>query len=44
VTTEGNELVRSIHERMPVIPHTAEFEAWLAPRTPQDQLQAQLRP
>src|SRR5262249_6524476 len=31
VTTEANDLLRSIHNRMPVILHAADYERWLDP-------------
>jgi putative SOS response-associated peptidase YedK len=44
LTTTANELVRPVHDRMPVILAPADFSAWLDPRTPADQLHALLRP
>jgi putative SOS response-associated peptidase YedK len=45
VTTEANELMRPLHDRMPAILHASDYEAWL---TPKDQdpaaLQALLAP
>jgi putative SOS response-associated peptidase YedK len=32
VTTEANEVVRNLHDRMPVIVHEADYEAWLDPK------------
>jgi putative SOS response-associated peptidase YedK len=32
ITTEANELVRPLHDRMPAILHEADYEAWLAPQ------------
>jgi putative SOS response-associated peptidase YedK len=43
LTTEANELVRPVHDRMPVILGPGDFAAWLDPRTPADQLHALLR-
>src|SRR5215217_7587851 len=34
VTTAANELMRPIHERMPLILSPAQFNAWLAPGEP----------
>ena len=31
LTTDGNDVVRPIHDRMPVVLLPAEFDAWLAP-------------
>lgn len=31
ITTEANEVVRPLHDRMPVILHEADYEAWLNP-------------
>jgi putative SOS response-associated peptidase YedK len=31
ITTEPNDLMRTIHDRMPVILHPKDFEAWLNP-------------
>ena len=33
VTTTANELMRTIHDRMPVILHPGDYDAWLNPRT-----------
>jgi len=33
ITTEANDAIRTIHERMPVILHPENEEAWLAPKT-----------
>jgi putative SOS response-associated peptidase YedK len=45
ITTEPNELMATIHNRMPVILHPADYAQWLdpAPRTPES-LQALLKP
>jgi putative SOS response-associated peptidase YedK len=40
ITTEANELVRPIHERMPLILEPADFEAWLSPGEPTAELRA----
>jgi putative SOS response-associated peptidase YedK len=42
ITTEPNELVRQLHDRMPVMLAPEAFERWLAPDTPAAQLQALL--
>ena len=45
LTTSANELIRPIHERMPVILSPADYELWLDPDIANaDQLQALLRP
>ncbi len=44
ITTEANELVRPIHDRMPVILAPQDYGTWLDPRTPPEQLHALLRP
>jgi putative SOS response-associated peptidase YedK len=44
ITTEANELVRAIHDRMPVIVPPADFDRWLHPKTSKDELVAMLRP
>jgi putative SOS response-associated peptidase YedK len=45
LTTEANELVKPVHERMPVILAPADFGAWLDPKTQGGpDLQALLRP
>ena len=31
ITIDANELVRTLHDRMPVLLHEADYEAWLAP-------------
>lgn len=31
ITTESNQLLRGIHERMPVILHTKDYDSWLSP-------------
>ena len=38
LTTEPNELVAPIHNRMPVILDPADYDRWLDPETPRDQL------
>jgi putative SOS response-associated peptidase YedK len=44
LTTVCSDLVRPVHDRMPVILSPAERDAWLDPATPADRLQALLRP
>jgi putative SOS response-associated peptidase YedK len=44
ITTKANELMRGIHDRMPVILAPSDYAAWLDPTTPPDVLQALLRP
>jgi putative SOS response-associated peptidase YedK len=44
LTTGANELVRSVHERMPLILAPGDFAAWLDPRTPAIDLHDLLRP
>jgi len=44
VTTAANDRIAPIHERMPVMLPAAAEEAWLAPDTPPDRLQAMLAP
>jgi putative SOS response-associated peptidase YedK len=44
LTTEPNELVRGIHDRMPVILAPHQFELWLAPGAPRTALAQLLRP
>ena len=44
VVTQANEMMRAIHERMPVILHPSVFDAWLDATTPAAEAQALLRP
>ncbi len=44
LTTEANELVRPLHDRMPVIAPKDEYGRWLDPQTPVAELRAMLRP
>jgi putative SOS response-associated peptidase YedK len=44
LTTVCNDVVRPVHDRMPVILPPAERDAWLDPVTPTEHLQALLRP
>jgi putative SOS response-associated peptidase YedK len=34
VTTDPNELMQGIHDRMPVILHAKDYERWMAPADP----------
>jgi putative SOS response-associated peptidase YedK len=44
LTTTANELVKPLHDRMPVILSPDDFAAWLDPQTPPAQLHTLLRP
>ena len=44
VTTEANELVAPLHDRMPAVIPPDEFGAWLDPDTPAERLREMLRP
>jgi putative SOS response-associated peptidase YedK len=44
ITTEANELVLTLHTRMPVILHPEDYDAWLDPGTETEQLQSLLAP
>jgi putative SOS response-associated peptidase YedK len=44
LTTTANELVRPLHDRMPVILTPDQYDPWLRNDTPVDQLQAMLQP
>ena len=44
LTTDPNELVARIHNRMPVVLDPTDWDAWLAEGTPAEQLRALLRP
>ena len=44
VTTEPNDVMAPIHDRMPVILEPADYDTWLNPGTPVPILQALLRP
>ena len=39
ITTSPNELIREIHDRMPVILHPDQYETWLLDSTPEHALQ-----
>lgn len=43
LTTEANELVRNVHDRMPVILSESDEDAWLDPKTPEDQVRKLLK-
>jgi putative SOS response-associated peptidase YedK len=44
ITTSPNELIREIHDRMPVILHAEQYETWLQNSTPELTLQELLMP
>jgi len=44
ITTSPNKLIREIHDRMPVILHTKQYETWLLDSTPELTLQGLLAP
>jgi putative SOS response-associated peptidase YedK len=44
ITTEANEMLRSLHDRMPVILPPETYDQWLHSSTPVEQLQALLHP
>ena len=44
ITTDANELVRPVHDRMPVILPPADWAAWLGAQTKADDLKALLKP
>ena len=44
ITTEANELVAPLHDRMPVVLPPERFAEWLDPETPQDRRRQLLRP
>jgi len=44
IVTDANELVRPIHDRMPVILDPSSYAQWLEAKTPAELLQALLRP
>jgi putative SOS response-associated peptidase YedK len=44
ITTEPNDLLRPLHNRMPVILPAADYAQWLDPDTPRGPLGALLRP
>lgn len=44
LTTDANELVARVHDRMPVILDPGDWDAWLAESTPAEELRSLLRP
>jgi putative SOS response-associated peptidase YedK len=44
ITTEANDLVRPLHDRMPVILKTGNYAAWLAPKTSTPELLDLMKP
>jgi putative SOS response-associated peptidase YedK len=44
ITTDANELVKPVHDRMPVIVRPESYGEWLDPGTPEDRLKALLVP
>lgn len=44
ITTEANELVKPVHDRMPVIVPRKSYAEWLDPGTPEERLRALLVP
>src|SRR5918997_3855689 len=44
LTTQANELVRDVHERMPVILPAEDYEAWLDPEAEREELVSLLEP
>lgn len=44
ITTEANDLMRPIHDRMPVILAPQDYDRWLDPQSGSDRLQSLLRP
>ncbi len=44
LTTDANELAARVHDRMPVILDSADWDAWLAEATPAEALRSLLRP
>ncbi len=44
ITTQANDLLRTIHERMPVILSTEDYATWLQPNTDQETLRSLLVP
>jgi putative SOS response-associated peptidase YedK len=44
IVTDANELVRPIHDRMPVVLDPSTYDHWLEPKTPSDLMLALLRP
>ena len=44
IVTDANDLLRPIHDRMPVILGPENFDAWLGPTAPSEEIQKLLRP
>ena len=44
ITTDANETLEPIHHRMPVILHAEDYDRWLDPSSPADELHSLLRP
>ena len=44
ITTDANELIRSIHDRMPVILSPSDYGKWLSPRAELEDLKELLKP
>jgi putative SOS response-associated peptidase YedK len=44
ITTTANNLIRKVHDRMPVVLHPAQYDAWLADESPEDFLLQLLTP
>jgi putative SOS response-associated peptidase YedK len=44
ITTEANELVRPLHDRMPVVVPPERFSDWLGPESPAERLKEIMRP
>jgi len=44
ITTDPNELIARIHNRMPVVLDRADWDAWLAEETPREELHHLMRP
>ncbi|MCZ7653621.1 MAG: SOS response-associated peptidase [Rhodocyclaceae bacterium] len=44
LTTNANDLVRPVHDRMPVILQSADYASWLGARTKAEDLKALLKP
>ena len=44
LTTEANEVLSTIHDRMPVVIAPADYGRWLDVATPMEEVQALLRP
>lgn len=44
ITTQANDLLRPIHDRMPVILTPERFDSWLDPSTPLEDIRALLKP